>query len=333
MALAPFWMTPENVDDAPWLVRMAALVPLFVTTPGSRRYAARGARKRADGLIEAVKIERGERIYRHRAVGAKRVRSASRQPDLIDYCRAGIAVQSLKRGVEGRIYRRRAADSVDGPAPGNRAIELPVLDDASVEGDRVDLLRESAEVERALHRGRAVRAEGVVRAAYERRRRFDRRGSGIGIAARVAQRQGETVYVQADRVPNARAVLDRAREYGARTCRLVDRQSGCAASARDDARACKLPHGLIEAAQIECAAGVDRRRARVAERIRRAAHQRGAAIDRGRPGVGVAAGRSLQRRHAAVCGEAGRAADPVDHASVRGDSARAGKHSILDRAA
>ena len=34
MVLAPFWMTPENVDDAPWLVRMAALVPLFVTMPG-----------------------------------------------------------------------------------------------------------------------------------------------------------------------------------------------------------------------------------------------------------------------------------------------------------
>ena len=36
MGLAPSWMTAEKVDDAPWLVRMAALVPLFVTTPDGK---------------------------------------------------------------------------------------------------------------------------------------------------------------------------------------------------------------------------------------------------------------------------------------------------------
>ena len=35
MGCAPSWMTPEKVDDAPWLVRTAAFAPLFVMTPAS----------------------------------------------------------------------------------------------------------------------------------------------------------------------------------------------------------------------------------------------------------------------------------------------------------
>ena len=65
-------------------------------------------------------------------------------------------------------------------------------------------------------------------------------------------------------------------------------------------------------------AGTDRDLARRAERVRRAAHQR-AAVDRCRAGVGVAAGRRLQRRHAAVNGEGGRSADTVDRAASRRD--------------
>ena len=256
-----------------------------------------GTRERADGLIEAVEVERGAGGDRERAGRREGIRRAGPQGAGIDRGRAEIAAAARERQRadadlgEAAVARDRAREDRAGiVVAGGERRRSQARSQADVAGtrERADGLIEAVEVERGAggDRERAQRREGIRRAGPQGAG-IDRGRAEIAAAARERQRAGADLG-------EAAGARDRAREDRAGIVVAGgERRRSQAQSQADVAGTRERADGLIEAVEVERGAGGDRERAELREGIRRAGPQ-GAGIDRGRAGIGVGA-RERQR--------------------------------------